>query len=238
MISSRSFLIADLLMVAVVSALPHLASMPMLIYPPVVLTMLWAYLRWRGATFADLGFRWQDCSWKAFGWGCLIGIVWALVLFFWLGPLILQLTGLPPADLSDFEAIRNSWSRFVTLLLVAWLLVIPYEELVFRGFVLTVLRRMVDDTSPPPSFGARSVNNRKSEKAPTAFRFWIAAVLHAIIFAGYHWQEGGSALISIFLGSLLTAWLYRLFKGNLWYLIFFHAAYDTVMLSLFRYGHL
>lgn len=62
--------------------------------------------------------------------------------------------------------------------------------------------------------------------------------VHSVLFALYHWQEGASAMVGIFLGAILTIWLYKIFRGNLWYLIYFHSAYDTVMLSLFRYGYL
>jgi uncharacterized protein len=202
----------DILMIILVTVLPHFAQIPMLIYPPAILLVLSLYLRWTGQTFADIGFRFSDLSVRSFVIGCLVGIVWALFVYFLLGPLILRITGLPPADLSDFNNIRQSSVQFILLLTIAWLLVIPYEEIIFRGFVFTSLRRL------------------------TGERFWLAGFIHSLIFAAYHWQEGGSAVISIFIGAMLTIALYRKFAGNLWYLIFFHAAYDTVILTLFRYG--
>ncbi|OQP38605.1 hypothetical protein A4H97_17915 [Niastella yeongjuensis] len=197
--------------------MPHVAGLPMIIYPPVILLITYLYLRYYKQTFADIGFRWKDLSWRAMIIGSMLGVIWGLVLYFILGPLILKLTGLPPANLSDFEGIRHNQNQFFGLLMIAWLLVIPYEEIIFRGLILTLLRR---------SFG----NTRRG--------FWMAGIIQSILFTAYHFQEGGSALISIFIGAILMLALYKLFKGNLWYLIFFHATYDTVMLTLFRYGYL
>jgi membrane protease YdiL (CAAX protease family) len=208
---------ADALIIAFACVLPHVASLPMIIYPPLILLVTYLYLRYYKQTFADIGFRWKDLCWRAMIIGGTLGVAWASVLYFILGPLILKLTGLPPANLSDFDSIRHNQSQFIGLLLIAWLLVIPYEEIIFRGLILTLLRRFFGET-------------RRG--------FWTAGFVQSLLFTVYHYQEGGSALISIFIGAILTLALYKLFKGNLWYLIFFHATYDTVMLTLFRYGYL
>jgi len=207
----------DALMIVFVSVVPHVAGLPMIIYPPLILLIVYLYLRYYKQTFSNIGFRWKDISWRALIVGSILGVAWAAVLYFFLGPLVLRLTGLPSANLSDFNNIRHDFKQFIGLLLIAWLLVIPYEEIIFRGFILTLLRRL---------FG----NTRRG--------FWMAGFVQSLLFTGYHYQEGYSAMICIFIGAVLTLALYKLFNGNLWYLIFFHAAYDTVMLTLFRYGYL
>ena len=217
-------IIADIVVMAFVCILPHAASMPMIVYVPIILLVLWGYLHSRGMSFANIGFRWKDISWRSFVIGVLLGIGWAALVYLMVGPLILKTTGLPRADLSDFDGIRHRWNEFIMLLIIAWVLVIPYEEIIFRGFIFTTLRRLLGDTSILPG--------------KVTARFWLAGLLHSIIFSFYHWQEGGSAMITIFAGAMLSVGLYKLFRGNLWYLIFFHAAYDTVMLSLFRYGYM
>lgn len=228
MIRSRLLpVLADVGMIVVVAVLPHVAGLPMIVYPQVVLLLLFLYLRWKKLTFSDIGFRWRDLSWKSLFTGCIIGVAWAFIVFFLIGPLIVSLTGFPPADLSDFEFVRHNPVQLLFLLAVAWLLVIPYEEVIFRGFVLTTLRHLFNDTQSP---GPGSTFQ--------GFRFWLAGIIQSIIFAAYHWQEGPSAVLSIFIGSILTVWLYKIFNGNLWYLVFFRAAYDTVMLYLFAFGYL
>ncbi|MBL7697111.1 MAG: CPBP family intramembrane metalloprotease, partial [Chitinophagaceae bacterium] len=133
-----------------------------------------------------------------------------------------------PADLSDFEFVRHNPVQLIFLLSIAWLLVIPYEEIIFRGFVLTTLRHLFNDTQ-----GLKGVGSTFQ-----GWRFWLAGLIQSVIFAAYHWQEGASAVISIFIGAVLTVWLYKIFRGNLWYLVFYHAAFDTVMLYLFAFGYL
>jgi uncharacterized protein len=204
--------LTDVLMILFVIVFPHVARLPMFIYPAVVLLVLWAYLRWKGQTFSDIGFRWRDLSLRAVLTGAIIGMVWAAIVTLLLGPLLVKVTGLPPADLHDFYFIRNSNSQFVQLLVIACCWVIPYEEIIFRGFVFTTTRSW--------------------------FSFWLAGFITSVLFAIYHWQEGASAVIMIFLGAMISILLYRRFNGNLWYIIFFHITYDVVMLSLLKTGYL
>jgi membrane protease YdiL (CAAX protease family) len=98
------------------------------------------------------------------------------------------------------------------LLLLAAFLVVPYEEIVFRGFIFNRVRATFNKS------------------------FLISGVITSILFALYHWQEGIGAVIAIFIFALFITWLYKVFKGNLWYLIFFHLAYDVFMLTMIRLG--
>ncbi len=215
MIKKNLRLLADILVMAFAIVFPHFARLPMFIYPAIVLAVIWGYLYFTGRSFGDIGFRFRDISVRAIVIGAVIGIAYALFVYIALGPFILWSTGLPPADLHDFYFIRSDMAAFVSLLLIACLWVIPYEEIVFRGFVLTTLWQR---------FGSGSS------------AFWIAGLINSFLFAFYHIQEGYSAVIAIFIGALFTIWLYRVFKGNLWYLIAFHSAYDIVMLNFVRVG--
>jgi membrane protease YdiL (CAAX protease family) len=202
----------DLLMILFCAVFPHVARLPMLIYPAIVLPIVWLYLRWKKQTFADIGFRWKDLSFRSAIIGAAFGIVWTAIVVLILGPGLLRITNLPTADLRDFYFIRNSNSQFIRLLLVACLWVIPYEEIIFRGFIFTTTRKW--------------------------FSFWTAGVVTSVLFAAYHWQEGASAVITIFGGSLVSTWLLRLFRFNLWYVIFFHITYDIIMLSLLKAAYI
>lgn len=194
---------------------PQVARLPMFIYPIIVLGVIWTFLHFTGRSFADIGFRFKDFSSRSLIIGGAIGIAFALFVYAVLGPFILWATGLPPADLRDFYFIRNDLGKFFLLLALACFWVIPYEEIVFRGFILTTLRRWIGDTD---------------------LSFWIAGLIQCVLFAFYHIQEGYSAVIGILIGAVLTIWLYKIFKGNLWYLISFHCTYDIVMLNFVRLG--
>lgn len=205
-------LAGDILVAAFAVVFPHIGRLP-IIYPAIVLVVIWGYLRLTGRTFDSIGFRFRDLSARALIIGAIIGVTYAFFVFAILGPFILWSTGLPPADLHDFYFIRNDFRGFITLLFIACLWIIPYEEIVFRGYILTTAWQHLGKTSSS---------------------FWVAGFITSALFAFYHLQEGYSAVIGIFIGALFTAWLYRVFKGNLWYLISFHCAYDIVMLNFVR----
>lgn len=202
---------ADCLMIAFVMLFPHYAHLPMYAYPFVVLGVIWIYLNFNKESFDSIGFRFSDLKLKAFYTGAVIGLLYAVFQFGILGPFITHL-GFQSANLSDFNFIRHHFINYIVLLLLAALLVIPYEEIVFRGFIFNRVRVMF----------------KKS--------FLISGIITSILFALYHWQEGWGAVIAIFIFALFIAWLYRIFKGNLWYLIFFHLAYDSFMLTMILLG--
>ena len=203
----------DLLVILFLLIFPHVSGVPMLLYPALGLLLLWGYGKLTGRTLSSFGFRWRDCTIKSFLIGCLTGVAYAALLYWVIGPLLLRITGLPPANLKDFYGIRENITQYIMLMAIAWLWVIPYEEIVFRGYMFTVLRKWFNS-------------------------FWFAAIINSVLFAGYHWQEGWSAMITIFIFSLIAVTIYKYSKFNLWYVIFFHAAYDTVMLTLIRMGYM
>ena len=201
----------DVIMIAFVMLFPHYAHLPMYAYPFVVLGVIWIYLNFNKESFASIGFRFADLKWRAFYVGGAIGLAYAAFHYWLLGPFIIHL-GFKSANLSDFNFIRHHFINYIFLLLLAAFLVVPYEEIVFRGFIFNRVRVM---------FG-------KS--------FLISGIITSILFALYHWQEGWGAVIVIFIFALFITWLYKLFKGNLWYLIFFHLLYDTFMLTMILLG--
>ena len=197
---------ADWVMIAFAMLFPHFVHLPMYAYPFVVLGVLWIYLNLNGESFKDIGFRFSDLKFKAFVSGGTIGLCYAAFHFWILGPFLIHL-GFKKANLSDFNFIRHHFINYLFLLVLAAVLVVPYEEIVFRGFIFNRVKTMV---------------NRS---------FLACGVITSILFALYHWQQGWGAVVAIFIFALFITWLYKLFKGNLWYLIFFHLLYDTFMLA-------
>jgi membrane protease YdiL (CAAX protease family) len=79
--------------------------------------------------------------------------------------------------LTVFPLVNSS----LMLLPLACLLVIPYEGIVFRGFIFSRLRGWF--------------------KEPRAYLF--SALITSILFALYHYQEGTGAVVQIFIFALL-----------------------------------
>jgi membrane protease YdiL (CAAX protease family) len=210
-VSKKYRIWVDCVMIAFVMLFPHYAHLPMYAYPFVVLGVIWIYLNFNGESFNSIGFRFSDLKFKAFYTGGAIGLLYATFHFWILGPFIVHL-GFKNANLSDFNFIRHHFINYLFLLLLAAVLVVPYEEIVFRGFMFNRVKVMF----------------KKS--------FLISGIITGILFALYHWQEGWGAVIAIFIFALFITWLYKIFKGNLWYLIFFHLLYDTFMLGMIWLG--
>lgn len=207
----------DTVMIVLLMLFPHFGGLPMFVYPFVVLLLLWLYLKLYRENFSSIGFRFSDLSFKAFLIGGAIGLAYAMLQFWAIGPLIDQVFQFKPANYHDFDFIKHNVVNYLLLLLMAAVLVIPYEEIVFRGFILTKIRQMAGSSK---------------------WAFEISGLITAILFALYHYQEGPSSVISIFIFGLFITWLYKIFKGNLWYLIFFHILYDVFMLTAIRLGYL
>jgi membrane protease YdiL (CAAX protease family) len=204
-------LFLDILMMVFITLFPHFGHLPMFLYPFVVLGILWAYLKYRKQTFADLGFRFKDISIRSLLVGGACGLAYAAFVFWLLTPLMDRI-GFAPANLADFNFLRHNLNSYLVLILMACLLVIPYEEIVFRGFIF----------------------NRFSGWFPYA----LSVLLTSILFALYHYQEGTGAVVQIFIFALLQMVLLRQAKGNLWYVIFYHMLYDIFMLTAIYRGYM
>jgi len=207
-------LLLDILLIAFVMLFPHYGHLPMYAYPFVVLGVIWVYLNFNGESFSSIGFRFADLKWRAFYIGGAIGLVYAAFNFWLLGPFITRI-GFKHANLSDFAFIRHHFINYLFLILLAAVLVIPYEEIAFRGFIANRLKTIFNDKGSVLS---------------------ASGIVTSVLFALYHWQEGTGAMIAIFLFALVITWVYRFFKGNLWYPIFFHLAYDVFMLTMILLG--
>jgi membrane protease YdiL (CAAX protease family) len=93
---------------------------------------------------------------------------------------------------------------------------VPYEEIIFRGFMFTRIRKLLGNIK---------------------MNFVLSGFITSAIFGYYHLQQGAGGIVHAFIFGIVTTILYKLFKGNLWYLIFFHAMYDTIAITAIRLGY-
>ena len=217
MVRSKSVrTLLDVLMIAFFFVVPHFGLTPIYIYPIVLLFICWLYLKLFHESFDDIGFRFSDFSFKSLLIGCLSGAAYFFFNYFLLGPLLQKLLHIPQADVKDFEYVKNNLVGYLLILLIAWTLGVPYEEIIFRGFMFTRIRKMLGNTK---------------------MNFAISGFITSVIFGFYHLQQGAGGIVHAFLFGIVTTILYKGFKGNLWYLIFFHAMYDTIAITAIRLGY-
>lgn len=194
---------------------PHL-GVPMLLYPLCGISLCWAMLRWQRLDFSALGFRWRARKALPLLLGGLLGALYAAINYRVIGPLLARLLNASP-DLSDFDFVRQSLGGYLLALALAWVIGGFYEELVFRGFLQTMLSRYL------PAHRIRPL---------------ISAALTAFLFALYHLQLGVFGMANALVLALIAAALRQRWPDNLWYLIGFHACADMSAFTLLRLGYL
>ena len=120
-------------------------------------------------------------------------------------PLVTRLTG-QPVDKSPFDGLRENVPALIFSLLAVWTLAAFGEELIFRGYLMNTLARVL---------GNRNVG-------------WIfACFINSILFGVGHTYQGISGVILLGIVGLLYALFYLGCGRNLWVPILIHGLYDT-----------
>lgn len=206
-------LVGDILIIAFFWLFPHFGLLPIYFYPLVLLLICWLWLRLQKRDFSTLGLEWSKASVRSLGIAVVIAFVYFLFYYFIIGPFLTNFLHIPKSNVSDFYFVRSSFSRYVTILVIAWVLAVPFEEIIFRGFIFYKLLQW------------------------TGKKFWIAGFISSLLFSAYHLQQGVGGIVHAFIFGMVATLLLKYFKGNLWPLIFFHAAYDTVAITAIRFGY-
>jgi len=158
----------------------------------------------------------RQSSWHEFGlkkpksWSKTIllaigGLITVHVVVFFTIPLVIELTG-QPVDRSQFDVLRGNVPALILGLIVVWTLAAFGEELIFRGYLMNTL--------------ARVLGNKNGG--------WIfACFINSILFGLGHTYQGISGVILIGIIGLLYALFYLGSGRNLWVPILIHGLYDT-----------
>lgn len=142
--------------------------------------------------------------------GCYIAL--ELTMDFVFQPLATKLFN-EPADYSSFEFIKGDSKSYFKYLAFMWISAAFGEELLFRAFAFSQLKKIV---------GERKV---------------LSIFLSAILFSLPHLYQGYSGLFMTFLFGLAFSFIYLKFK-NIWINSIVHGLIDTVFLTLSYYGML
>ena len=120
-------------------------------------------------------------------------------------PVVIRLTG-KPIDRTPFDALRGNLPALLLGLLVVWTLAAFGEELIFRGYLMNTLARVLGNKSGG----------------------WIfACTANAILFGLGHTYQGITGMLLLGIVGLLYALFYLGSGRNLWVPVFVHGLYDT-----------
>jgi membrane protease YdiL (CAAX protease family) len=208
--NSNLRLMLDIVLIAFVILFPHYVHLPEYAYPFVVLGIIWIYLNLVGESFASIGFRFNDLKWRAFYVGGGIGLLYAVFQLWLLGPFLNHM-GLRHAYFRDFGYVRHHFLNALWLILPLALLIIPYQEIVFRGFILNRLKNILSDRGNALSF---------------------SGIIASALFAIHNWQGGWGLMVATFIFAVVVTFVCQRYKNNLWYAIFFHITYDVFMVAV------
>ncbi len=207
---------AFLLMVLCILAITRITGNLLLsvLGTPLAVVALTLLLRFRGESWADLGFR-KPRRWSvAMVQGAVIAVV-ALSVMLGLQFMLEGLFKTPDESFLD-EVRGNLWLYLYFVVVVAWLAQGLGEELLFRGFIMTRLAQMF----------------RLNRTA------WGAAVLiQGVLFGLMHGYQGVAGMISAAAAGVVFGIGYLMTGRNLLPCVIAHALCGMVLSSVLYFGH-
>lgn len=204
-------ILGDIGVIAFLILFPHFVPLPFYSYAIVCLLLIWFLLRREGKTFRDIGLSQNRLTIRT----CLIGIasalIWVCFMQFVYIPMIKYLFAVP--DYTEYNFIKGSISKLIMIIIAAWCIGGFYEEIVFRGYIQSLLGKRFTRGS----------------------RFWTISGT-SLLFGLYHWQQDIFGMVAAVMGGLFWGFLYKKFDDNLWIPILSHAVFDTITLVLIYTG--
>ncbi len=201
--------ITSVLGILLILILPHSELIPNFGYSIPILLLVWAILKYQGKRFDGIGFSFKWFSWKAVGVGVLTGIIVFVLLQMILFPVLEQFIEFDNAEFGLNTFLKQNIYTYLFILGMGWLIGGVYEEIVFHGFIFKKIKEFVGG------------------KNSTVVSFLFTAVLFGL----YHYQMGVEGTLNAFLAGMIYHGISLKFKGNLWYGVFCHGTYNSIVIS-------
>lgn len=212
-ITGSAFSSTLLLILAIMLVLPALRKRPGLgIFPTLLVIALVVWMR--GGGWASLGLTQPESWWRTVSLSTIYGTLIALVSTALIEPLSERWTG-AQHDLSALGPIRGNLKATMAWIGAAWLVAATLEEIIFRGFMMRELARIL---------GTNSSANLANVFATS------------IVFGLAHWYQSRAGALSTGLVSVMLGALFIWNDFQLWLLILTHGMIDTVGLLLIYLG--
>ncbi len=177
-----------------------------------VLTMIliWWMLRWRGGILLDFGFSPGNRNyWKKTVLQSLLTLLGAVMAFLLGGMLALNL-GLVqgPPDMSSYDYIKGNIGVFILVLMAVYIGSSLGEEIVFRGFLITRLMKII---------GGKWAG------------VW-SVIISGVTFGLVHVAWGPMGMIQTTFMGWALGYFYLHYGKNLWVTVLAHAYMDTILM--------
>lgn len=208
--------ILSIIAIGIIIFLPHAELIPFFGYSIPILLFIWFVLKNSKETFFDIGFSLKRFKPKSILIGGLIAGLTLAFMQLIFHPVLDFFVSLEYKDVGLNDAIQDGKLQFFIMVIIGWLIGGFYEEIVFHGFIFTRLEKMFK--------GKHSTN--------------LSFVITSVIFGVYHIQLGASGLINALVVGAVYLALFLYFNRNLWYSIFCHGFYNTMVMTLIYFDYL
>ena len=208
--------ILSIIAIGIIIFLPHAELIPFFGYSIPILLFIWFVLKYSKETFSDIGFSLRQFKPKSILIGALIAVLTLAFMQLIFHPVLDFFVSLEYKDAGLNDTIQGGKLQFFIMIIMGWLIGGFYEEIVFHGFIFTRLEKMF-----------------KGE-----YSTYISFVITSAIFGVYHIQLGASGIINALVVGAVYLTLFLYFKRNLWYSIFCHGFYNTMVMTLIYYDYL
>lgn len=182
---------------------------------PVAVLAIWFVLKKQGQPWAVVGIVKPQLGWPR---TVLMGVGGAAVIFalgVFVYPPLMGLIGLAGQDTSSWQGVEGNNSLLAIYLTVAWTTAGFGEELIFRGFLMAGLARLMG----------------MSRMA------WVAAVIiSSLLFGLIHVRTGVGGVLTTGMTGAVLAGLYLLSRRSIWAVYIAHGLADTVAFLLIYSG--
>jgi membrane protease YdiL (CAAX protease family) len=208
--------VLSVIAIGTIIVLPHAELIPFFGYSIPILLFIWFVLKYSNESFSDIGFSFKRFKPNTILYGGLIAILTLAFMQLIFHPVLDYFVSLDNNDSGLNDTIQGGKLQFFIMVIMGWLIGGFYEEIVFHGFIFTRLEKIIK--------GKYSTS--------------ISAFATITIFGFYHIQLGALGLINALVVGAVYLALFLYFKRNLWYSIFCHGFYNTMVMILIYYGYL
>lgn len=202
-------LIFVLAVLAVIVLLPGIGT-----FIGIVIVAIFLWLKRKEGASSQIGFR-RPGSWtRTIILGLVLGSIIEVSFQIAVNPFLERITN-TPLDLGPFEDMRGNPTSLAFYLLIGWGIGGFLEEMTYRGFLITHIRRIL---------GCRT--------AGTA----VGLIVTSAAFGGAHQYQDWSGVLSTGLVGMILGFIFIQNRYNLWLPIFTHGFVNTVGMLLIYFN--